>query len=127
LYRYAPRTASTALQVAVDHAFTGTYVDCLHPNDPPEARRCPCSQPLRSPQHITHQCYRFHRERAAAGINYYYYGRKIFGPSKKNTMHLLTFIQESRAFTRPAPSSMMNQACGDSDYYDHDDCEPTTT
>ena len=104
MYRYTPRTTSTVLRVAVDHAFTGTYVDHLRPNNPSEARRCPCSQPLRTPQHITHLCYRFHWERAAAGVNYYsrlILFNKIFGPTKKNTMRLLTFIQESRAFTRP--------------------------
>jgi hypothetical protein len=103
-FRYSRRTTSTALQVAIDHAFTGTYVTRFRPNDPPEAQTCPCGAPLRSPQHITHACYRFHWERAASGINYY--GRlvpfrKILGPNKKNAMRLLTFIQESRAFTRP--------------------------
>jgi hypothetical protein len=37
-YRYTCRTTSTVLQVAVDHAFTDTYVDRLRPNDPPESR-----------------------------------------------------------------------------------------
>jgi hypothetical protein len=103
-YHYSRCTTSTAFQVAVDHAFTGTYVTRFRPNDPPGAQVCPCGAPLRTPQHITHSCYRFRWERAASGINYY--GRmvpfrKILGPTKKNAMRLLTFIQESRAFTRP--------------------------
>ncbi|KAF8263111.1 hypothetical protein EI94DRAFT_1741793 [Lactarius quietus] len=77
-YTYSRRTTSTALQVAVDHAFTRTYVTCFCPSDPPEA--------------------------PASKINFF--GQlvpfcKILGPNKKNTMHLLTFIQESSAFTCP--------------------------
>jgi len=103
-YTYSRRTTSTAFQVAVDHAFTGTYVTRFRPNDPPEARACPCGFALRSPQHITHACYRYTCERAASKINFF--GRivplrKILGPNKKNAMCLLTFIQESGAFTRP--------------------------
>lgn len=103
-FTFSRKITSTALQVAVDHAFTGTYSSRFRPGDPPETRKCPCGAPVRSPQHITHECYRFTWERAAAGINYY--GRKvpfrkIMGPNKKNAMKLLTFIQESGAFTRP--------------------------
>jgi hypothetical protein len=79
-YTYSRRTTSTALQVAVDHAFTGTYVTRFRPGDPPRAQTCPCGAPLRSPQHITHTCYRYTWERAAAGINYY--GRLV--PFRKN-------------------------------------------
>ena len=103
-FTYSRRTTSTALQVALDHAFTGSYSSRFRPGDPPESRRCPCGAPIRTPQHITHACYRYTWERAAAGINYY--GRmvpfrKILGPNKKNAKRLLTFIQESGAFTRP--------------------------
>jgi hypothetical protein len=91
-FYYSRRTTSTALQVAVDHAFTGTYVRRFRPSDPPEAQSRPCGAPSRSPQHITHSCYRFRWERAAAGINYY--GRmvpfrKILGPTKKYARRLL--------------------------------------
>ena len=103
-YTFSRRTTSTALQVAVDHAFTGSYAARFRPADPPESRKCPCGAPLRTPQHITHECYRYTWERAAAGINHY--GRlvpfrRILGPSKKNALRLLTFIQETGAFTRP--------------------------
>ena len=70
----------------------------------PESKKCPCGAPLRTPQHITHECYRYTWERAVAGINHY--GRlvpfqKIMGPNKKNALRLLMFIQESRALTCP--------------------------
>ena len=38
---YSRRTTSTALQLAVDHAFTGTYVVRFRPGDPEEASACP--------------------------------------------------------------------------------------
>ena len=101
---YKRRTTSTALQVAVDHAFTGTYVTRFRTNDPPENARCPCGAASRSPQHITLRCYRYAWERVASGINHH--GRmvpfrKIFGPTKGNASRILKFIQESGAFTRP--------------------------
>ena len=52
-YRYTHCTTSAALQVAVDHAFTGTYVRLFRLNDSPEAQW----SHLRSPQHITHSYY----------------------------------------------------------------------
>ena len=101
---YTRRVTSAAFQIAIDHAFTGTYVTRFRTNDPPENARCPCGAASCSPQHITHQCHHFTWERAAAGINYY--GRmvpfrKIFGPMKKNASQILKFIQESGAFMRP--------------------------
>ena len=103
-FTFSRRTTSTALQVAVDHAFSGSYALRFRPADSPESRMCPCGAALRTPQHITLECYRFTWERAAAGINHY--GRlapfrKIMGPSKKNAMRLLTFIQETGTFTHP--------------------------
>jgi hypothetical protein len=45
---YSRRTTSIALQLAVDHAFTGTYVTRFRPGDPAEASHCPCGNLLRS-------------------------------------------------------------------------------
>jgi hypothetical protein len=50
-YTYSRCTTSTALQVVVDHAFTGPYSVQFHPGDPPESRACPCGAPLRTTQH----------------------------------------------------------------------------
>jgi hypothetical protein len=101
---FTRRTTSTALQVAVDHAFTGTYVDRMRPNDPPEARHCPCGASMRSPEHIALHCRRFDWDRLVAHISDQPRPlpfRRLVGPLKKDTLRLLTFIQDSGAFTRP--------------------------
>ena len=40
--KYRRQTTSTALQLAVDHAFTGSYAARFRPADPPESLTCPC-------------------------------------------------------------------------------------
>lgn len=40
--KYSCRTTSTALQLAADHAFTGSYMARFCPSDPPEVQYCPC-------------------------------------------------------------------------------------
>ena len=42
---YRCHTTSTAIQLVVDHAFTGTYAVRFWPSDPPETMRCPCGEP----------------------------------------------------------------------------------
>jgi hypothetical protein len=44
---YSRKTTSTAFQLAVDHAFTGSYAKRFRPSDPPETLTCPCGAPLR--------------------------------------------------------------------------------
>ena len=61
---YRRHTTSTAIQLAVDHAFTVTYATCFHPSDPPESMRCPCGKPTRSPTHIILECPLFAEDRA---------------------------------------------------------------
>ena len=103
-YTFSCHTTSTALQVAVNHAFTGLYAVCFRLANPPESRKCPCRAPLRTPQHITHECYRYMWEWAVAGINHYSClvpFQRILGPSKKNMLRLLMFIQETRACKHP--------------------------
>jgi hypothetical protein len=103
-YRFPRRITSTAIQVAVDHAFTGTYVDRMRTNDPPEARRCPCGHALRSPEHVALHCHRFDWSHMVANISNQPHPlpfRRLVGPRKKDALRLLMFIQESLAFTRP--------------------------
>jgi hypothetical protein len=47
------QTTSTALQLAIDHAFTGSYASRFRPLDPPSSLTCPCGHHLRNPQHVT--------------------------------------------------------------------------
>ena len=49
--KYTRRTTSTALQLAVDHAFTGSYARRFRPADPPETHLCICGPVLRDPAH----------------------------------------------------------------------------
>jgi hypothetical protein len=53
---FTQRTTSTALQLAVDHAFTGSYARCFRPADPPESLRCPCGFHLCNPDHLIQHC-----------------------------------------------------------------------
>ena len=99
---YRRHTTSTAIQLAVDHAFTGTYATRFRPSDPPESLRCPCGNDTRSPTHIILECPLFAEDRATS---------KILTPSHtlslrnllsegKYTPRLLTFLETSLAAAR---------------------------
>ncbi|KAH9169447.1 hypothetical protein EDB89DRAFT_1472225 [Lactarius sanguifluus] len=62
------RFTSTLMQVATDHAFTGTYVQRFRTNDPPENISCPCGHPLRDSDHIIRHCPRFVQDRISTAI-----------------------------------------------------------
>ncbi|KAH9018523.1 hypothetical protein EDB84DRAFT_1442388 [Lactarius hengduanensis] len=101
---FSRRTTSTAFQVAVDHTFTGSYASRFRPTDPPESLRCPCREPLRTSAHALYHCQRYHFERRAFGVVRYnrtipYH--KLLSSQKKNTIHFLMFLQETRALSRP--------------------------
>ena len=66
--KYTRRTTSTALQLAVDHTFTGSYACCFRKADPPETHSCVCGPVLRVPKHILTQCPLFHQQRVDAII-----------------------------------------------------------
>ncbi|KAH8997837.1 hypothetical protein EDB86DRAFT_2828689 [Lactarius hatsudake] len=57
--KFTRRTTSTALQVATDHAFTGTSARRFRPSDPPETTSCPCGEATRSAEHVLLHCPRF--------------------------------------------------------------------
>jgi hypothetical protein len=52
-------TTTTTLQVAVDHAFKGTYISRFCPSDPEEADRFPCGDLLHSTQQLIYRCQRY--------------------------------------------------------------------
>lgn len=64
------KTTSTALQIAVDHAFTGSYVSRFRPNDPIDALYCPCGieENYRIARHIIYDCPRYGEHFIIAGI-----------------------------------------------------------
>ncbi|KAI9443597.1 hypothetical protein H4582DRAFT_1926001, partial [Lactarius indigo] len=96
------------MQVATDHAFTGTYVVRFRTNDPPENISCPCGAPLRSPEHLIHRCPRFLTSRISAGvlsaayapIHPVYPYTALFS-TLEGASRLLSFLQLSRAASRP--------------------------
>jgi hypothetical protein len=49
-------TTSMALQLAIDHAFTGSYASKFRPLDPPLSLTCPCGHYIRNPHHLIRDC-----------------------------------------------------------------------
>jgi hypothetical protein len=92
---------STAFQLAVDHAFTGSYARRFRPADPPETLTCPCGCPLRTPQHITRECPLYYQIRVNHAIHTH--GRTIAYSALYNSHphKLLSFLRDSRAASRP--------------------------
>jgi hypothetical protein len=62
------RTTSTTLQLAVDHAFTGSYAKRFRPLDPPPSLHCPCGHPLCTPHHLIRDCRLFYLKRVGHKI-----------------------------------------------------------
>ena len=101
--KYSRRTTSTALQLAVDHAFTGSYAARFRPSDPPESQYCPCGALWRDPPHLTLLCPRFAFTRRNLGIATYRRTLpfKAFFSHKKHAHLLLRLITETSLATRP--------------------------
>jgi hypothetical protein len=98
---YSCRTTSTAFQLAVDHAFMGTYTQRFRPADPPETLTCLCGAPLCTPQHITWECPLFYQ--TCVNHTIHTYGRTIAHSALYNSHphKLLSFLQDSCAASRP--------------------------
>jgi hypothetical protein len=98
---YSRHTTSTALQLAVDHAFTGSYAQHFRPADPPKSLTCPCGAPLRTPQHITRECPLFYQIRVNHAIHTY--GHTIAYSTLYNSHphKLLSFLQDSHVTSHP--------------------------
>ena len=100
---YRRHTTSTALQLAVDHAFTASYAIRFRPSDPPESLSCTCGNVLRTPYHIITSCPLHYRDRVNAGIHNHNGTlslRTLFS-SRMGTPKLLSFLQNSNAASRP--------------------------
>ena len=100
---YRRHTTSTAIQLAVDHVFTGTYAARFRPADPPESMRCPCGNNSRSPTHIIIECPLFAEARAASKITTpsHTLSMRDLLSSSKFTPRFLSFLEASRAAARP--------------------------
>jgi hypothetical protein len=101
---FSCRTTSTTLQLAVDHAFTGSYAKKFRPLDPPHSLCCPCGHPLRNPHHMIRDCHLFYLQRVGHKITTN--GRTLslktlFSTTTHMAHRLLSFISDSRAAMRP--------------------------
>jgi hypothetical protein len=98
------RTTSTALQLAVDHAFTGSYARRFRPLDPPDSLQCPCGSPLHNPNHLIRDCHLYYLTRISCKITMR--GRTVplktlFSHLVEHAHHLLSFIHQTRAAMHP--------------------------
>jgi hypothetical protein len=101
---FSRQTTSTTLQLAVDHAFTGSYARRFRPLDPPPSLHCPCAHPLRTPHHLIRDCRLFYLKRVSHKI--ICNGRtlslkSLFSTTPQLAHRLLSFIADSRAAMRP--------------------------
>jgi hypothetical protein len=101
---FTRRTTSTALQLAVDHAFTGSYARRFRPNDPPLSLQCPCGYHLRNPDHLIRHCCFHYLHRLSNQIisrRLILSLKTLFSHSVEHSHRLLSFIQQSCAAMRP--------------------------
>ena len=105
---YTRHTTSTALQLAVDNVFTGSYAKRFRPANPPESHTCPCGYGLRTPTHTI-----IHRARhTQQHINTAIIGTRSPLPftkpftMKRGAACLLDFIQLTGVGSRPETSPL---------------------
>ncbi len=99
---YSRRTTSTALRLAVDHAFTGTYVIRFRPKDPEENSACPCGCLFRTDLHILYDCPRFGAARHISRMVYNGTPTPYHALYRSTNSHrLLAFLQISGALSKP--------------------------
>src|SRR6266702_2507512 len=99
---YSRRTTSTALRLAVDHAFTGTYVIRFWPKDPEENSACPCGCLFRTDLHILYDCPHFGAARHISRMVYNGTPTPYHALYRSTNSHrLLAFLQISGALFKP--------------------------
>jgi hypothetical protein len=98
------RTTSTALQLAVDHAFTGSYASKFRLLDPPSSLTCPCGHYLRNPHHLIRDCRLHYLTRTSCLITTRGHTlslTNLFSHLAVHVHRLLSFIHRSRIAMRP--------------------------
>ena len=95
---------STALQLAVDHTFTGSYTARFRPSDPPHTLSCICGARLRDPDHIIRRCPVFHQQRIDTVIHAAYRTLTLQQLFNSYPERLLAFLQ-APGIAQPHPSS----------------------
>jgi hypothetical protein len=101
---YSRHTTSAAIQLAVDHMFTGSYAKRFRPADPPETLACQCRAALRTPSHLIRECLCHYQARVNTGIQSHMCTLTLeqLHSSTKKAHQLLKFISEGKvAFKLP--------------------------
>jgi hypothetical protein len=100
---YSRRTTSAAVQLAVDHAFTGSYAKRFRPSDPIETTACKCGAPIRTPSHLIRECPHHYQARINAGIHSHMRTLTLeqLHSTVKRAHQLLGFISEGKVAFRP--------------------------
>jgi hypothetical protein len=100
---YSRRTTSAAIQLAVDHAFTGSYAKRFRPSDPVETTACTCRAILRTPSHLIRECPRHYQVRVNTGIQSHMCTLTLeqLHETTKKAHQLLKFISEGKVAFRP--------------------------
>ena len=93
VFKYRRRITATTLQLAVDHAFTGSYAKRFRPKDPPESITCKCGAQLRDPNHILRRCPIFSTQRINAAIHASFRILSLKQLFNNYPDHLLVFLQ----------------------------------
>ena len=106
--KYTRRTTSTALQLAVDHAFTGSYARRFRPADPPETHLCVCGPVLRDPAHLLTRCPLFHQQRVDAVIITDHRTLSLKQLFQSHPERLLAFLQ-APGIARPPPNTSQRE------------------
>ncbi|KAH8994407.1 hypothetical protein EDB86DRAFT_3103002 [Lactarius hatsudake] len=113
--KHTRRSTSTLMQVATDHAFTGTYVQRFRKNDPPENVSCPCGHALRDSDHIIRHCPRYTEDRistailstAFASVHPLYPFPDLLS-TRDGAERLLKFLDLTRALSKPESGPPLN-------------------
>ena len=105
---FTRRTTSTALQLAVDHAFTGSYARRFRPADPPETHLCVCGPVLRDPAHLLTRCPLFHQQRVDAIIITDHRTLSLRQLFQTHPERLLAFLQ-APGIARPPPNTSQRE------------------
>jgi hypothetical protein len=98
------QTTSTALQLAVNHAFTGSYTSRFRPLDLLSSLTCTCGHPICNPHHLIRDCCLHYLTRISCKITTR--GRtlplkSLFSHSVEHAHCLLSFIHRSCVAMHP--------------------------
>ena len=102
--KYTRCTTSTALQLAVNHAFTRSYTRQFQPADPPETHLCICRPVLRDPLHLLTKCPLFHQQRVEAVIITDHHTLSLRQLFQSHPDRLLAFLQ-APGIAQPPPNT----------------------